>query len=132
MKKITILYWISTTLFSLWMLANAKAYLTNNEAKILCRHFGFPDYFRVELAIAKILGTMALIMPWPKEILKEWAYAGFTFTMISGFVAHISSGDAIYDSISALIALCLLLISYNTYHGSRRQVEGEGLVTKGT
>src|SRR5262245_43806707 len=97
------IYWISTGIFCLWMLQNAYAYLTMEQAKRLCVHFGFPDYLRVELAIAKIIGVVVLLTPSGK--LKEWAYAGFTITMISGFIAHLASGDGIVAASSAVIAL---------------------------
>lgn len=111
-----IIYWTATGIFSIWMLMNALAYLTSDEAKRLCAHFGFPDYFRVELAIMKILGTISLLLPVIKGNLKEWAYAGFTFTVISGFIAHLLSGDLLISSCSAIIALVILLISYFSYH----------------
>lgn len=115
MKYRNTIYWISTGLFALWMLANARAYLTSDEAKILCRHFGFPDYFRIELAVAKILGTVILLLPFFKGRIKEWAYAGFTITVISGFIAHLASGGSRVSSTSALLAMFILLTSYLTY-----------------
>lgn len=115
MKYRNTIYWISTGLFALWMLANAWAYLTSDEAKILCRHFGFPDYFRIELAVAKILGTVILLLPFFKGRIKEWAYAGFTITVISGFIAHLASGGSRASSASALLAMFILLTSYLTY-----------------
>jgi hypothetical protein len=115
MKTRNAIYWISTGLFALWMLANAKAYLTSEEAKMLCLHFGFPGYFRVELAVAKVLGTIILLLPFKGNI-KEWAYAGFSITVISGFIAHLASADSMASSASAMVALGILLISYFTYH----------------
>ncbi|MGZ8781271.1 MAG: DoxX family protein [Thermoanaerobaculia bacterium] len=35
-------------------------------------HLGFPDYFRVELSWAKLLGVVLLLVPVPAR-LKEWA-----------------------------------------------------------
>ena len=116
MKPGKTVYWITTGLFSLWMMLNAYAYLFSDEAKRLCAHFGFPDYFRVELAIAKFIGVVILLLPITQFRLKEWAYAGFVITMISGFIAHLSSGDSIWSASSALMALNLLLASYFTYH----------------
>ena len=43
-------------------------------------HLGFPDYFRVELSWAKLLGVVMLLAPVPAR-LKEWAYAGFAITL---------------------------------------------------
>jgi hypothetical protein len=98
------------------MLLNAYFYFTSEEAKQICRHFGFPDYFRVELACAKILGAIVLLLPTIGGKIKEWAYSGFTITVISGFIAHIFSGDSILSSSSALAALAILFTSYFIYH----------------
>ena len=116
MKTQKIIYWTTSVVFSLWMLVNAYFYLTSEEAKRICAHFGFPDYFRIELAIAKIIGVMALLIPVIKDRLKEWTYAGFVFVVISGFIAHVCSGDSIGSASSALIALAILLTSYFSYH----------------
>lgn len=43
MKIQKITYWAATALFSLWMIKNAYAYLTAEEAKQLCLHFGLPE-----------------------------------------------------------------------------------------
>ena len=53
---------------------------------------GFPAYFRVELAWAKLLGIVLLLAPVPAR-LKEWAYAGFAITLASALFAHLSVGD---------------------------------------
>lgn len=115
MKSQKIIYWSASILFSVWMLANAYAYLTSDKAKQLCDHFGFPDYFRIELAVAKIMGVIVVLIPTIKSRWKEWAYAGFVITMISGFVAHLASGDSLLSASSAILALALVLTSYITY-----------------
>jgi DoxX-like family len=55
-------------------------------------HLGFPDYFRIELALAKLLGIVMLLAPAPAR-LKEWAYAGFAITLGSALIAHFAVGD---------------------------------------
>jgi hypothetical protein len=55
-------------------------------------HLGFPDYFRIELALAKLLGAVLLLAPAPAR-LKEWAYAGFAITLGSALIAHFAVGD---------------------------------------
>ena len=47
---------------------------------------GFTDYFRVELAWAKLLGAVLLLAPVPAR-LKEWAYAAFAITLGSALIA---------------------------------------------
>ena len=53
---------------------------------------GFTDYFRVELAWAKLLGAVLLLAPVPAR-LKEWAYAAFAITLGSELIAHLSIGE---------------------------------------
>ena len=43
-------------------------------------HLGFPRYFRIELSWIKIAGLLVLAGARPAR-LKEWAYAGFAFTL---------------------------------------------------
>jgi hypothetical protein len=57
-------------------------------------HLGFPDYFRLELTWAKLLGVVLLLAPVPARV-KEWAYAGFAITLGSALIAHLSVGDTV-------------------------------------
>lgn len=115
MKTTKIFYWIFTALVSLMMLYSAYAYLTNPTVAQGFHHLGYPDYFRVELAIAKIIGAILLLVPFTGR-LKEWTYAGFTIVFISAFIAHSSSGDPVTNRIMPLIFLAFLAGSYFTYH----------------
>tara|TARA_Y100000588_G_C13969230_1_gene802227 strand:- start:319 stop:693 length:375 start_codon:yes stop_codon:yes gene_type:complete len=111
MKKVNIIYWVATGLTSLMMAFSAFSYFTNPDVAAGFVHLGFPDYFRIELGIAKVIGVIVLLAPvWPK--LKEWAYAGFTINFISAFIAHQAVGDSLFDSMGPIIALVLLAISY--------------------
>ncbi len=112
-KLIKGLYWGATGLLSLMMLFSAFGYFTSEQIVAAFQHLGFPSYFRVELGIAKILGVIAILVPG-KILLKEWAYAGFTITFISAFIAHTSSGDPLSVAVAPIIALILLTISYVT------------------
>ncbi|HTN45827.1 MAG TPA: DoxX family protein [Flavipsychrobacter sp.] len=116
MKVQKSIYWVTTVIFCLWMLLNAYFYLTSEEAKQICRHFGFPDYFREELAFAKIAGVVVLLLPPLKGSIREWAYSGFAITVVSGFIAHVCSRDGLRSLSSALLALAILLASYFSYH----------------
>jgi len=119
-KTIKTIYWISTALVALMMTFSAYSYLTNQAIKQAFHHLGFPDYFRVELAIAKILGAIVLLIPI-KGQWKEWAYAGFAFTFISAFIAHSASGDPISNRIGPVMFMIVLLLSYFTYHKSKTE-----------
>lgn len=111
MKGLKIGYWIATGLLSTMMLFSAYAYFTNEDVKMAFTHVGFPDYFRIELGAAKLIGAIVLLLPLAPRI-KEWAYAGFTITFVSAFIAHVSVGDPVQAAVSPLIALALLITSY--------------------
>ena len=115
MKRDKSIYWISTALISLMMLFAAYAYFTSPMAISGFAHLGFPDYFRIELGTAKLLGVIAILLPWIPGKIKEFAYAGFTITFISAFIAHISSGDPLKTAMNPVIALIILAVSYIYY-----------------
>ena len=115
MKVFKITYWATTAVFSLMMAFSAYAYLTQPDVKQGFVHLGFPDYFRVELAVAKLLGAVILLAPVATRF-KEWAYAGFGIVLISAFIAHTAAGDPLSMRIGPLVAFALLLASYFTWH----------------
>jgi uncharacterized membrane protein YphA (DoxX/SURF4 family) len=114
MKTLKIVYRISTAVVALMMIYAAWSYLTNNEIKQAFIHLGFPGYFRIELAIAKIIGAITLLIPFKTRI-KDWAYAGFAIVFISALIAHLSSGDPASVYIMPVIFLFILLVSYISY-----------------
>ncbi len=88
----TILYWIVTSVFCLQMGFTAYAQLRLPQVAQAFAHLGFPDYFRVELSWAKLLGVVLLLLPAPARV-KEWVYAGFAINLASALIAHLSVGD---------------------------------------
>ena len=91
-KATTIAYWTVTALFCLQIGFTAYAQLRLPQVAEAFTRLGFPDYFRVELSLAKFLGVALLLAPvaaW----LKEWAYAGFAITLASALIAHLAVGD---------------------------------------
>ena len=91
-KGIVIGFWIVTGLFCLQIGFTAYAQLTLPQVAEAFTRLGFPAYFGVELAWAKLLGVVLLLAPVPAR-LKEWAYAGFAVTLASALIAHLSVGD---------------------------------------
>ncbi len=85
-------FWLVTALFCLQIGFTAYAQLNLPQVAEAFIHLGFPDYFRVELSLAKFLGVVLLLAPVPAR-LKEWAYAGFAITLGSALIAHLSVGD---------------------------------------
>jgi hypothetical protein len=91
-RGLAIGFWTVTALFCLQITFTAYAQLTLPQVAEAFTRLGFPDYFRVELALAKILGVLLLLSPVAAR-LKEWAYAGFAITLASAVIAHVAIGE---------------------------------------
>ena len=112
MRTHKIIYWTATGIVSAMMLFIAFRYLTNQEMKAAFVHLGFPAYFRIELAIAKIIGALLLLLPFVNKKLKDVAYVGFAITFVSASIAHASIGDPLSAALMPLIFLGLLVVSF--------------------
>jgi hypothetical protein len=115
MRTIKITYWTATAIVALMMIYSAYAYLTNPLVKLAFVHLGYPSHFRVELAIAKVIGAVVLVVPAATRI-KDWAYAGFGITFISALIAHSAAGDPAFARAMPVIFLGLLILSYWSYN----------------
>jgi len=116
MKKIRIIYWVSTIIISAMMLMSAAMYFTSAQVKAGFTHLGYPDYFRVELALAKLAGLIVLLVPLIKGVIKEWAYFGFFITFVSALIAHINSGDPSSVWFMPVLLTFILGVSWWSYH----------------
>ena len=123
MKKDKIIYWVSTSIVAGMMLFSAYAYLTADEMKLGFQHLGFSDSFRIELAIAKTLGAIALLLPITPHWGKQFAYFGFLVTFISAAIAHASAGDPANAILMPLVFLAILIVSYLYWHKSSFRVK---------
>ncbi len=121
-------YWGSTGLVALFMLVSGVMYFVAEAPAETFEQLGFPDYFRVQLGIAKLVGGVALLVPLPRW-LKEWTYAGFAITFVSAFTAHLAAGDPASSLIAPVVALTLLLVSHRSYH--RYVLDAERAAVKG-
>ncbi|MNJ84347.1 hypothetical protein D3C87_17980 [compost metagenome] len=121
MRTYKIIFWITTGLFSAFMLLSAYSYLTAEEMKGAFTSLGFSeDFFRIELAIAKLLGALVLILPFIPKSLKLFAYAGFTINIVSALIAHIAMG---YNSYSLLVfSIVALTLSYYTFNKLQKPI----------
>jgi hypothetical protein len=123
--KAKIIYWAATGIVCSVMVFSAINFNLNNPLgpmKGAFAHLGFPNYFKIELTVAKILGVLALLIPGIPPRVKEFAYAGFAITLISASIAHFSSGDGILFVIDPLLFLGALIVSY-LYFTKRRELD---------
>jgi putative oxidoreductase len=107
-KQSKTLYWVAKGFISFFMLLTAYFSYTNVEG---LRKLGFPDYFRIELVTAKIIGAIVLLLPFTQVRVKEWVYAGFIITMVSALIAHISSGDPLSKIIFVSVDFLVVFLS---------------------
>ena len=119
-KTTNIIYWVSTIIFAALMIFSAVGGLQPSPQAIQVLHdgLGYPLYFIQFISYAKLLGSIAILIPGLNRI-KEWAYAGFTFAWIAAFVAHHAAGDG-PKAFMPLVLLILLAVSYVTRPASRR------------
>jgi len=82
-------------------------------------HLGFPEYLLTFLGVCKLLGVIILLAP-KFPVLKEWAYAGFFFTMTGAVYAHIAVNDAAVELLPSALLLLLLALSWYFRPASRR------------
>jgi hypothetical protein len=115
----TIAYWATTAIASL-MLLFALSYLTASEQVVSgFAKAGYPQHLRIVLGIAKPAAAIVLLVPgmaW----LKEWAYAGATFTWVMAFISAYASGEGLQVWSLPLVLLGLLFVSYFTRPPGRR------------
>jgi hypothetical protein len=112
-------YWATTIILAVLSSFAAYTYLLPApEAVTGFAHVGYPQQLRVLLGIAKPLGALALVIPGFR-VLKEWAYAGFTFAWIAATLAHYAAGDGAQAAFP-LALLALLAVSYVTRPATRR------------
>lgn len=114
MKKTNLLYWIFTILFAGLMIFSAIGGIKPSEDSIKILHdgLGYPIYFIQLISIAKLLGSVSILIPGFKKI-KEWAYAGLFFDL-SGAVYSGVAVSVSFDPkmLSMLIWIVPGILSY--------------------
>jgi len=85
-------------------------------AKEGIRHLQYPGYFGNALVVFKVLGALALILPFVPKKIKEWAYAGFAFDFIFASISLLAVDGVNFQSFFPLIFLAILAVSYSCYH----------------
>lgn len=116
MKTNKIIYWVFTVLLIAIMLLSAvTSFMPNPDGESMMKLIGYPYNVLHLLAIAKMLGIIALLVPgFPR--LKEWAYAGFTFDLIGAIYAFYMVGTPIANMAFMLVGIVVLFGSYIYHH----------------
>ena len=111
-KTIKITYWVLNILFCLFHIMDAIGGLSQAKAGVDAMHaMGYPIFLMPFLAVLKLLGVIALLQDKFKTI-KEWAFAGFAFTLIGATVSHIAVHDIALFIIMPIVFLAILFSLY--------------------
>ena len=121
----TIIFWMATLLVAGMMVHTGYLYLTDEGMKGAFERLGFPGYFRIELGIAKIVGSLVLLIPVLPNIIRQFAYFGFALTFGPACVAHLSIGDGFQALIRPLFFLGMLGVSF--YFRNEAMVKRQGV-----
>lgn len=125
MKRKNMIYW--TTLFLAAIVLGAPGILAVMHAAPMMsalHHLGYPNYFVNILAVGKMVGLVILLGPKMPR-LKEWAYSGFTITILSACYSHFSSGDG-WLAAEPLVTFLFLMLSY-VYRPVDRRLSGDDI-----
>ncbi len=114
MKTNKIIFWTATSIIFLWeglmplgTLLFAPQYITAGTGPL-----GYPDYFAYALAICKVLGASAIMLPKLPGKLREWAYAGLTFDLIFATLSHAVVDGNIGFILLPIVVGVILAVSY--------------------
>jgi hypothetical protein len=121
MKTNKIIFWTTTSIIFLFEGVLPALTGHTDTAKQGIAHLGFPDYFRIELNILKVLGALALILPMVPARIKEWAYFGFAINLLSAFIGHAAVDGVNGQTFFPLIVMAILTTSYVYYHKLQAQ-----------
>jgi hypothetical protein len=114
MKKNKIIFWVATIIILLWegVMPLGVILFAPQYATVGSKDLGYPDYFGYALIICKVLGVIAITFPAIPGKVKEWAYAGLTFSLIFASISHVCVDKNIGYILMPLAFLGILAVSY--------------------
>lgn len=118
-KTITILYWVFTVLFSLAMLSTCIP--SEESYTFITETLGYPGYFMNYIVAMKVLGIIAILIPGFPRI-KEWAYAGLFFDMVSVVYSFYATNTLTMETSGMVIFFGLGIASYVLLHKKQKAV----------
>lgn len=100
------IYWIVTCLIGGFMLFSA--WFSGTHEREFTQVLGFPNYFRIELTAAKIIGAVLLFIPAVPVRIREWIYVSFGIVLISAAIAKGCSGYPLSGVLEPLSVLVIM------------------------
>ncbi|MGN6352692.1 MAG: DoxX family protein [Parafilimonas sp.] len=118
-KSTNLIYWVSTILFSGLMIFSAVGGIEPTQQTIQIFHdwLGYPIYFIQFISVAKLLGSIAILIPGLNKTLKEWAYAGLFFDLAGAVYSGVASAGKFDPMILTMLAWIIPgIVSYIFWH----------------
>lgn len=121
-KATNIIYWMSTIIFAALMIFSASGGLQPSPQAIQIIHdgLGYPVYFIQFISVAKLLGSIVILIPGLKKI-KEWAYAGLFFDLAGAVYSGIAASGK-FDPL-LLTMLIWILPGVASYYYWQKKME---------
>lgn len=121
MKRNKIIFWTATILIVIWegIMPLSTVLFAPEYVNAGTKPLGYPDYFAYTLIFSKVLGVIAISVPSIPSKLKEWAYAGLTFSLIYAFISHACVDKNITYMLLPIVVLGILAVSYIYYNKIR-------------
>src|SRR3954470_17750637 len=118
-KTTNLIYWISTIVFAALMIFSAVGGLQPSQQAIQLMHdaLGYPVYFIRYISIAKLIGSIAILVPGLNRSLKEWAYAGLFFDLAGAIYSGVASSGK-FDPMMLMMLIWIIpgVLSYYFWH----------------
>ena len=116
-KTTNTLYWTFTAIFALLMIFSAVGGIQPSQPAIDLIHgkLGYPIYFIPFISVAKIIGSIAILIPTLKRS-KEWAYAGLFFDLVAASYSAVAANG--FDPMMLSLAIWFVpgVLSYVFWH----------------
>lgn len=109
-------YWISTSILFVFLLLSAYSYIFNTNTIEGLKELGFPDFFRIQLVILKVIAAILLILPVVPLRVKEWAYAGVGLFLLTALTAHLVHKDSFLIILLLIFLFGVLITSNVSFH----------------
>jgi len=127
LKTTNILYWVFTILFAGLMIFSAipNVILDEQTKKIFVEGLGYPGYFIQLLGVAKLLGSIAILIPGLNKIVKEWAYAGLFYDLAGATYSGIAASKGNVDP--AMLGMLMWIVpGILSYIFWKKKLKAEG------
>lgn len=119
-KRNKIIYWIATVWLSLGMVSSGAVQIIKLKEEVdMMTHLGYPVYFLTVIGVWKMLGVVVVLLP-RLPLVKEWAYAGFFFTMSGAVFSHMAAGDGAKEFFGPILLIVLTVVSWYFRPASRK------------